>query len=296
MPLLMVSMICSLAMGAGAEWQNAAKRGKASKQESDAAPSFAPLETWKTALLLGNTAALRALYSSEPPAISVTPKGESRDAAAEPSFWAAVRAAGLLRLSIKIIRVDAPQPGIQRVVFTLEATIGPNAGPRKLFASMAQYWLQQNGKWLIVATQRTNLARLPQPIAPKPGLYPDPSEAHTDIGVALAAAARNHRRVILDFGGNWCYDCHVLDAAFHLPAIARILERNYITVQINIGEYDKNLDLVQKYQIPLKKGVPVLAVLDSGGHLLVSQKQADFENTSKVEPRDIENFLERWKP
>ncbi|MGH9781036.1 MAG: thioredoxin family protein, partial [Candidatus Acidiferrales bacterium] len=192
--------------------------------------------------------------------------------------------------------VDAPQPGIQRVVFALEAMMRSDGGAGKLYASMAQYWTEQNGKPVIVATQRTNLAQLPQPIAPKPDLYPDSSEARTDIGVALAAAARNHRRVILDFGGNWCYDCHVLDAAFHLPAIAGILERSYIVVNINIGQYDKNLDLAQKYQIPLKKGVPSLAILDSSGVLLVSQKQGDFENTSKIGPKDIEEFLERWRP
>jgi len=109
-------------------------------------------------------------------------------------------------------------------------------------------------------------------------------------------AKREHKRVLLDFGGNWCYDCHVLDAAFHYPQIERVLDPNYVVVHINIGRYDQNLDLADKYQIPLKKGVPSLAVLDDKGNLLVSQKQADFENTTKIAPKDVENFLEKWKP
>ncbi|MGH9709710.1 MAG: thioredoxin family protein, partial [Candidatus Acidiferrales bacterium] len=253
-----VCVIFAFEADVGAWQQNAAKSGE-TRARTDEALHFAPLETWKAAVLSGDAAALKALYSGEPPAISVTPAGQSHDPAAEANFWAGVRATGLSRLSTKIMRVDAPQPGVKRVVFTMEATMQVKAGPGKLFASIAQYWLEQNGKWVIVGTQRTNLAQLPQPIATKPDLYPDPSEAGTDIGVALAAAARDHKRVILDFGGNWCYDCHVLDAAFHMPAIAGILERNYIVVQVNIGEYDKNLDLAEKYQIPLKKGVPSLA-------------------------------------
>jgi thiol:disulfide interchange protein len=48
-------------------------------------------------------------------------------------------------------------------------------------------------------------------------IYPANVDAKAEIAEALANAAKTHRRVILVFGGNWCYDCHVLDAAFHSP-------------------------------------------------------------------------------
>jgi thioredoxin 1 len=263
---------------------------------ADAPLQFGPLETWKAAVLSGNAAALKALYSVEPPATTKTPKGTSGDPAAEPDFWAGLKPSGLLRLKTRIAHIDSPQTGVQRVFFTLEATMRGPSGSTKAFASVAQAWIQEDGRPVIVATQRTNLARLPQPIDAKPDLYPDASEARTDIGLALSVAAREHRRVLLDFGGNWCYDCHVLDETFHYPEVARILDPNYVVVHINIGQYDANLDLAQKYQIPLKKGVPSLAVLDSKGHLLVSQKNGDFENTTRIDLKDVEQFLETWKP
>jgi thioredoxin 1 len=271
------------------------------------AGSFAPLEMWKAAILSGNGAALKALYSTSPPAITVIGKSESYDPGAEPNSWMAVKAAGLHRLIIKAPKVDSPQPGIQRVTFALEADVRSASGERKVFAALAQYWLQENGKWKVVATQRTPLENLPQPVVlllpePKgedPGpdpIYPNAAEAKADIAAAVAAAGRDHKRVLLDFGGNWCSDCHVLDATFHYPEVARILKPNYEVVHVNIGEYDQNLDLATKYQIPLKRGVPELAVLDAKGNLLVSQKNADFENTSKIDLKDVESFLERWKP
>jgi thioredoxin 1 len=259
-------------------------------------PHFAPLDAWRAAVLSGNTAALKALYSVDPPATTRTPKGTSSDPSAEPGFWASLKSSGLSHLITRVVSVDSPQAGVQRVIFTLEATERGPSGPTKSFASIAQAWADENGKPVIVATQRTNLSRLPQPVESKPNLYPDPSEARTDIGLALSVAAREHRRVLLDFGGNWCYDCHVLDETFHYPDVARILDPNYVLVHINIGEYNANLDLAQKYQIPLKKGVPSLAVLDSHGRLLVSQKNGDFENTTKIGLRDVEHFLQTWKP
>ena len=53
----------------------------------------------------------------------------------------------------------------------------------------------------------------------KRDIYPANVDAEAEIAEALANAAKTNRRVILVFGGNWCYDCHVLDAAFHSPEI-----------------------------------------------------------------------------
>ena len=265
-------------------------------QSSARETHFGPLDKWKAAVLSGDAAALKSLYTTEPAAVTKTPAGTSSDPTAEPAFWSQLKSSGLSLLITKIVSLNSPQTGVHRVLFTLEAHLAAPNGPVKRFASVAQNWVEQNGQFAIFATVRTNLATLPQPIDSKPNLYPDAAEARTDIGVALSVAAREHRRVLLDFGGNWCYDCHVLDETFHYPEVARILDPNFVVVHINIGQYDQNLDLAAEYQIPLKRGVPSLAVLDGKGRLLVSQRNGDFENTTKIGLKDVEAFLNQWKP
>ena len=49
-------------------------------------------------------------------------------------------------------------------------------------------------------------------------IYPDPAQARADLAAALKTAAATHKRILLDFGGNWCGDCQVLDIYFHDPA------------------------------------------------------------------------------
>src|SRR5690349_2133622 len=127
-------------------------------------------------------------------------------------------------------------------------------------------------------------------------IYPENVDAKAEIAEALAGAAKTHRRVILVFGGNWCYDCHALDAAFRSAEIAPIVNKNFVVVHVNIGEYDKNLDLAEKYDVPLKKGVPASAVLGSDGKLLYSQKQGEFESAKRISKEDVVAFLEKWKP
>jgi thioredoxin 1 len=127
-------------------------------------------------------------------------------------------------------------------------------------------------------------------------IYPDPAQAHADIAAALKQAAQTHKRVLLDFGGNWCGDCQVLDIYFHSARNAPLLNANFVLVHVNVGEYDANLDLAKEYGIPLKKGVPAIAVLSDTGKLLYSQQGGEFEKMARMEPGDVTSFLVRWKP
>lgn len=127
-------------------------------------------------------------------------------------------------------------------------------------------------------------------------IYPDPAQAKPEIAAALKEAARTHKRVLLVFGGNWCGDCIVLDSYLHSARNAPILNANFVLVHVNVGEYDANLDLAQKYAIPLDKGVPAIAVLTETGQLLYSQKGGEFEAMRRMDPGDVTKFLVRWKP
>jgi thiol:disulfide interchange protein len=127
-------------------------------------------------------------------------------------------------------------------------------------------------------------------------IYPDPAQAKADLAAALKTAAQTHKRILLDFVGNWCGDCQVLDLYFHDPRNRPILEANFVLVHINIGHMDANTDIAETYQIPLKRGVPALAVLSEKGTLLYSQKSGEFESMRNLESTALTTFLVQWKP
>ncbi len=273
------------------------------KKISKASPSFAfePLDSWKSAVLAGDRSALMRFYTTNPAARAKTPQGETLDPSEEPAFWSSLKPEGLERLKVQVLQVQTPQPDVKALTLRMEAGI-KNAGQEKsVIIGAAQVWVQRLGDWKIIQTQRSDPAekkirRLPEPDKPNTQLYPPPEEAQAEISSALAAAAKDHKRVILVFGGNWCYDCHVLDTTFHSKQFAPVVNANYHVVHINVGNYDANLDLADKYQIPLKKGVPSLAILDPNGTLVVSQKQGEFESTVRIGPEDVLEFLKKWKP
>ncbi len=87
-------------------------------------------------------------------------------------------------------------------------------------------------------------------------IYPDPGQAKADLAAALKTAAATHKRILLDFGGNWCGDCQVLDIYFHDPANWPILEANFVLVDINIGQLDENLRWQRSTGCRWKKACP----------------------------------------
>lgn len=127
-------------------------------------------------------------------------------------------------------------------------------------------------------------------------IYPAPERARADIAAALKTAAAEHKHVILDFGGNWCGDCQVLDMYFHNEQNLPILKANFELVHVNVGHFDANTDIADKYEIPLHKGVPALAVLNGHGKLLYSQKGGEFESMRSMQPSSVTDFLVRWRP
>jgi thiol:disulfide interchange protein len=127
-------------------------------------------------------------------------------------------------------------------------------------------------------------------------IYPDASQAKADLAAALHTAAQTHKRIILDFGGNWCGDCQVLDIYFHNAQNLPLLESNYVLVHINIGHMDENQDIARQYQVPLERGVPAMAVLSERGKLLYSQRSGEFEAMRRMDPASVTHFLVQWKP
>jgi ketosteroid isomerase-like protein len=263
-----------------------------SSMAATAAAAFSPLQQWKSAVSNRDAAALASLYSTDPPAHIVT-KGGDADTEADVAFWTGLRTQGL---KFEVLQFTAPQPSLQQIVFQAQFDSPSTFGGRTAYVAVAQVWLQRNGKWELVAAQRGNPAQLEQPVSVTNQIYPEVGDPRVEIQRALAEAAKSHKRLIVIFGANWCYDCHVLDLAFHRPDIAPILQRSFEVVHVDVGHGDKNQDLMTQYGVPIQRGIPALAVLASDGRLLFSQTNGQFENARALSPEDLLRFLRKWSP
>lgn len=128
-------------------------------------------------------------------------------------------------------------------------------------------------------------------------IYDTDADAHKQIAAALRRAKLRHQRVLVMFGGNWCGWCYRLDGLFtNDQRISRLLDHEYERVMVDVGRFDKHLDIAKQYGIDLKRtGVPFLTVLDADGNVLVNQETGALEKGEAHHPGKVLSFLLRWR-
>ncbi|HLZ43157.1 MAG TPA: thioredoxin family protein [Candidatus Sulfotelmatobacter sp.] len=266
----------------------------AAQSAAPASPNadFAPFQQWMGAILTGDAAGLKELYSTNPPA-QIRVKTVMHDADADISFWIGKK---VRSMNVDLVRGTAPRPDITHLILRIDMVTASSEGKPVLITD-DQVWQKQADQWRMVSVERTDAPSLKQPSDMKKEIYPASADAHAELKEAEEKAARDHKRVLLVFGANWCFDCHVLDIAFRGPELGPIIAANYEVVHIDLGpDEKKNADLVQQFDIPLNKGIPAMAVADSDGKLIVSQKNGEVEDARQLTPEFLAEFLNKWKP
>ncbi|MGA7695377.1 MAG: thioredoxin family protein [Candidatus Sulfotelmatobacter sp.] len=266
----------------------AGQHASAQASMADSTTGFAPLDQWKNAVVAGDEAALKTIYSTDP-AAQVMANGITVNADADVSFWLGLKAQSI---KLEIVRMKE-RPAGASIVFKAEVLL-PNG--KTLRVTDGQGWRKQGDQWRLASVERADNPHLEQPSDMKKNIYPADADAHAEIREAEEKAATQHKRVLLVFGANWCFDCHVLDLAFHRPDFASAMA-GYEVVHVDLGDDEKkNADVVKQFNVTLDKGIPTLAVAEADGKLVVSQKNGEFEDARSLTPETLLEFLNKWKP
>jgi protein disulfide-isomerase len=123
--------------------------------------------------------------------------------------------------------------------------------------------------------------------------YNENADAKLDIKQALAEAATAKTPVIVVFGANWCSDCKMLNAALKTGASASLLARDFKIVKVNVGRFDKNVDLAKSYGVPLEKGIPAVAIISPNNEVLYATRAGELADAEKMGDKGIYEFFKR---
>jgi protein disulfide-isomerase len=129
--------------------------------------------------------------------------------------------------------------------------------------------------------------------------YGTPSPRAQDPAAAIAAAekasASDHRPVLLDFGAGWCPDCVALDGLYEVPSVRRTLARSFHLVQIDVGQFDKNIPLASKYVDLRTSGIPAMVVIEPNRKVAYASNDGAFANARTMNVSQLTRFLDRWR-
>lgn len=134
----------------------------------------------------------------------------------------------------------------------------------------------------------------PSTTRPDGQVYDATRDAEADVDAALALARADGKRVLIDFGANWCPDCLVLDRQYRSPQVAPILRQRYHVVTVDIGRGERNRDLSRRYGDVIANGIPALVILDARGKVVTTTKDGSFADARSLTPAEVSGFLRHW--
>ena len=125
------------------------------------------------------------------------------------------------------------------------------------------------------------------------GPYNETADAKAEIQQALGQAAAAKVPVLVVFGANWCPDCKVLDLAMKEGSTAPLMAQHYRVVKVDVGRFNRNTDIAEAYGVPLKKGIPAVAVLSAQGQVLYATQAGELADARKMGDGGILDFFRK---
>jgi len=125
--------------------------------------------------------------------------------------------------------------------------------------------------------------------------YNESADPHVDLQRALVDAQNQHKDVLIIFGANWCEDCRDLDKAMH-GSSATLIDSRFVVVKVNVGNFNRNLDLAEHYGNPIRNGIPAAVVVSPTDQVLYSTKAGELANARRLGEGGIHEFFSKVLP
>lgn len=121
--------------------------------------------------------------------------------------------------------------------------------------------------------------------------YDETADATAQVRQAQAAARQDGRPLLLVFGANWCEDCRALDRALQGGRNAALIAREFRMVKIDVGRFDRNLDIALAYGNPIKQGIPAAVIVSPEGRVLYATRAGELADARRMNEAGIHDFF-----
>jgi thioredoxin 1 len=134
-----------------------------------------------------------------------------------------------------------------------------------------------------------------RPVATAPGYLYDPAaDARSDVEAAFKAAKASGKRVLIDYGADWCPDCHSLAAFMEGAAGRSLIGPAFEVVKVDVGYWDHNLDVAGEYGNAIANGIPAVVVYTADGKLVGSSADGSLANARAMTEAQVLGELAAW--
>jgi len=138
----------------------------------------------------------------------------------------------------------------------------------------------------------------PAPVVTAPedfsSAYDPKRDPEKDLATAQAAAAKDHKRILMEVGGDWCFWCKTLDTFYaDHPELRQQRDANFVVLKVYMGPRNENVAFLSRF--PKIPGYPYFFVLDADGKVLGTKDTSPLENAAHgYSTKEMKDFLSAW--
>ena len=113
--------------------------------------------------------------------------------------------------------------------------------------------------------------------------YNETDEAETEINYLLDIIKNEQKHGLIVFGANWCHDSRSFAATLNSIRFEKLLRNNYEILYVDVGDKDKNINLIRKYGVQGEFGTPTVFVINSNGRVLNLNTAVSWRNAHSID-------------
>ena len=168
--------------------------------------------------------------------------------------------------------------------------------PHHFAAALAALVLAAPAIGAPAAAPKVGIDSFAQLKTPLPFPYDEQANADAQVARAKARAKASGKLLLIDLGGNWCGDCRILSATMDRPDMKPFLAKHYTTVLVDVGRFDKNLQVPAHWGITERlEGVPALLIVDPKTDRLIDAGHiAALADARSMSPQALADWLAQW--
>lgn len=115
------------------------------------------------------------------------------------------------------------------------------------------------------------------------------AQLQAELDAAYALAKKSDKRILLEFGADWCHDCVEVVKVIKREPAASIIRDKYVFVPINIGRKDRAKKWTKAYDV---ERIATLVVLEADGTRVAQSTLEPISRKQELTPEALAAWLE----
>lgn len=121
--------------------------------------------------------------------------------------------------------------------------------------------------------------------------YDEAANAKEQVQAALQTVKGSNKLALIVFGANWCGDCKMLDMEMHQGELAKLVNDRLVVVKVDVGRFDRNKDVAERYGSIIKKGIPSVALVRADGSVAFQTDGGELADARKMGREGVTQFF-----